>query len=69
MTQPKKKLSRRTNILLWLGTIAIVIGVLIYLEQIAILYVLATVALVTLLTVVSLSDLEGVDRQNMPNDV
>lgn len=58
-------MSRRASILLWLGTVGIVIGLLIYFEQIAILYVLATIALVTLLTVVSLSDLEGVDRQNM----
>ncbi len=67
MTQPKKKMSRRASILLWLGTVGIVIGVLIYFEQIAILYVLATIALVTLLTIVSLSDLEGVERQNMEN--
>ena len=69
MTQPKKKMSRRLTVLLWLGTIAVVIGTLIYFEQIAVLYVLATIALVVLLTVVSLSDLEGVDRQKMPNDV
>jgi hypothetical protein len=69
MTQPKKKMSRRASILLWLGSIGIIIGILIYLEQIAILYVLATVALVALLTIVSLSDLEGVDRANIQNDV
>ncbi len=68
MTQPKKKMSRRASILLWLGTVGIVIGLLIYFEQIAILYVLATIALVVLLTVVSLSDLEGVDRENMQQD-
>jgi len=68
MAQPKKKLSRRANILLWLGTVGIIIGVLIYFEQIAILYVLATIALVALLIIVSLSDLEGVDR-DMQNDV
>ncbi len=68
MTQPKKKMSRRASILLWLGTVGIVIGLLIYFEQIAILYVLATIALVVLLTVVSLSDLEGVDRENTQQD-
>ncbi len=59
-----KKMSRRTSILLSLGTIAVVIGVLIYLEQIAILYVLATVALVALLLIVSFSDLEAVARDD-----
>lgn len=59
-----KKMNRRTSILLSLGTIAIVIGVLIYLEQIAILYVLATIALVTLLLTVSFSDLETVARDD-----
>ena len=59
-----KKLSRRTSILLSLGTVAIVIGTLIYLEQIAILYVLATIALVALLLIVSFSDLETVGRDD-----
>lgn len=59
-----KKLSRRTSILLSLGTVAIIIGVLIYLEQIAILYVLATIALVALLLIVSFSDLETVARDD-----
>ncbi len=59
-----KKMSRRTSILLSLGTVAVVIGVLIYLEQIAILYVLATVALVALLLIVSFSDLEAVARDD-----
>lgn len=59
-----KKMSRRTSILLSLGTVAIIIGVLIYLEQIAILYVLATIALVALLLIVSFSDLETVARDD-----
>ncbi len=57
-------MSRRTSILLSLGTVAIIIGVLIYLEQIAILYVLATIALVALLLIVSFSDLEPVARDD-----
>jgi hypothetical protein len=42
-----------------------VIGVLIYLEQIALLYVLATVALVVLLLIVGFSDLENIGVENI----
>jgi hypothetical protein len=38
---------------------------LIYLEQIAVLYVIATLSLVILLLVVGFADLEKVDRQNI----
>ncbi|MGI9054879.1 MAG: hypothetical protein ACR2F2_03665 [Pyrinomonadaceae bacterium] len=62
MTQTQQKFSRRTVALFWLLAVAIVIGVLIYLEQIALLYVLATVGLVALLLIVGFSDLEKVDR-------
>jgi hypothetical protein len=51
--------------LLGLVAVAIVIGTLIYLEQIAILYVLATLALVALLLVVAFADLESVGRENI----
>ena len=51
--------------LLWLVGVAIVIGTLIYLEQIAVLYVLATIGLVALLLIVAFSDLERVDRENL----
>jgi hypothetical protein len=50
---------------LGLVAVAIVIGTLIYLEQIAILYVLATLALVALLLVVAFADLESVGRENI----
>jgi heme A synthase len=60
-----KKLSRRSTALLWLLGVSIVIGTLIYLEQIAILYVLATVSLVGLLLVVAFSNLENVGRENI----
>lgn len=49
----------------WLVAVAIIIGSLIYFEQIAILYVLATVSLVALLLVVAFADLENVGRQNI----
>ncbi len=51
--------------LLWLIVVAIVIGTLIYLEQIAILYVLATISLVVLLVIVAFSDLESVGRDDV----
>ena len=51
--------------LIWLLLVSIVIGTLIYLEQIAILYVLATISLVALLLVVAFSDLENVGRENL----
>ena len=53
-------LSRRTNALLWLIGIGIVIGILIKYEMIQVLYVLATLALVALLLVVNFADLENI---------
>ncbi len=56
----EKKFSRRTIALFWLVIVGALIGTLIALEQIAILYVLATVALVVLLLIVAFADLEKV---------
>lgn len=56
------KLSRRTTALLYLLVATIVIGTFIYLEQIAILYVLATLGIVALLLVVAFADLENIGR-------
>lgn len=64
MATTKKKTNRRTLALLWMLTVAIVIGVLIYNEQISILYVLATLALVSLLLIVGFADLEAVGRND-----
>ena len=58
----KKKMSRRTLTLIIMFVVAIVLGTLIYYEQISALYVLCTLALVSLLIVVGFSDLEGVSR-------
>jgi len=58
------KFSRRTVALFWFLLVAIAIGVILYLEQIAILYVLATLALVILMLIVAFADLEGVGREN-----
>jgi membrane protein YdbS with pleckstrin-like domain len=65
MTGKQSKYSRRTVALFWLLAVGIVIGALIYWEQIALLYVLATLALVVLLSVVGLADLEKVGRENI----
>lgn len=65
MTENKSKLSRRTIALLWCVAVGVVIGVLIYFEQIALLYVLATISIVTLLLIVGFSDLEKVGRENL----
>ena len=65
MTGKQSKYNRRTIALFWLALVSVIIGVLIYLEQIAILYVLATLALVILLSIVAFSDLENVGRDNL----
>lgn len=65
MANQQSKFSRRAVALFWLTLVAVVIGVLIYLEQIAVLYVLATVSLVGLLLVVAFADLEKVGRENI----
>lgn len=65
MAVKQSKLSRRAVALLWLLAVAIIIGTLIYLEQIAILYVLATISLVALLLIVAFADLENVGRENI----
>jgi len=53
--------------LFWMLIVAIGIGVLIAYEQVAILYVLATLSLVALLLIVGFSDLEGVSRTDVEN--
>ncbi len=65
MVKKQPRFSRRTNALVWLFAVAVVIGILIYLEQIAMLYVLATLALVALLLIVGFSDLKSVDRDSV----
>ncbi len=65
MAEKQGKLSRRAAALVWFVLVAIVIGTLIYLEQIAILYVLATISLVALLLIVAFADLENVGRENI----
>lgn len=60
MNNQNQKFSRRTLALFWTTIVAVVIGVLIYFEQIAVLYALATVSLVGLLLIVAFANLEKV---------
>ncbi len=60
----ESKFSRRTIALFWLMLVGILIGFLIYWEQIALLYVFATLGLVALLLIVAFADLEKVGREN-----
>lgn len=64
MATNQSNFSSRKKALLGLVAAAIVIGVLISYEQIAILYVLATAFLVGLLLVVAFADLESVGRDD-----
>jgi Kef-type K+ transport system membrane component KefB len=65
MAIKESKYSRRTIALFWCFVVGIVIGMLIYLEQIALLYVFATLGLVILLLIVGFADLEKVGRENL----
>ena len=65
MGNTKSRFSRRVVALFWLLIVSIGIGILISSEQIALLYVLATLALVALLLVVDFADLENVSRENI----
>lgn len=56
------KLSRRSTALLILLAGAVFIGAFIYFEQIALLYVVATLGIVLLLLIVAFADLENVGR-------
>jgi len=62
MAENKSKYSRRAVALFWLLLLIIVIGFLIYFEQIAFLYVLATLGIVALLLIVGFADLEKIGR-------
>ncbi|HUF04070.1 MAG TPA: hypothetical protein VMM38_07830 [Aridibacter sp.] len=56
------RFSRRTIALFWCLAVAVAIGAMIFFEQIALLYVIATLALVVLLLIVGFADLEKVGR-------
>ncbi len=67
MVEKKNKFSRRAIALFWLLLVSLVIGILIYFEQLALLYVLATVSLVALLITVAFADLEKVGTNSTTN--
>ena len=60
----QSRLSRRTTALLYLVAAAVVIGIFIYLVQIAVLYVLATLGIVALVLVVAFADLENIGKES-----
>lgn len=65
MARLTERYSRRAIALFWLAIVSIVIFSLIYFEQIAILYILATLSLVILLLIVGFADLEKVSREKI----
>jgi heme O synthase-like polyprenyltransferase len=65
MATQRKSMSRRTVAVLWFLLIAVTLGILIGLGQIALLYLVATVALSVLMLVVAFSDLENVGREDI----
>lgn len=65
MAEMNRKFSRRTVALFWCFAVVVTLGVLLYLEQIALLYVLTTITLVILLLIVGFADLEKVSRDNI----
>jgi len=60
MSKNTQKFSRRTIAFFWTVIVGVVIGALIYFEQISVLYVLATLSLVGLLLFVAFADLEKI---------
>lgn len=57
-----RKTGGRNLTLLWIAIVGIIIFLLIYFEQTAILYVLATLGLTALLLIVAFADLKGVSN-------
>ncbi len=57
------KLSRRFTALLWLVGAGILIGGLVAFEQIALLYLVASLGLIVLLLVVAFADLESIGKE------
>lgn len=62
MTKGGRRMSRRLKTFLWGAGLAILIIILIYFEQTAVLYVLATLGMTVLLVIVALADLSGAQR-------
>ena len=64
MAEKTSKYSRRTIALFGLFIVGILIAVLVAMQQVAILYVLATISLVALLVTVAFADLEKVGKES-----
>ena len=65
MANQTGRFSRRTIALFWTLVVGVLIAAFIYFEQIALLYVLATLGLAALMLIVAFSDLENVGRENL----
>jgi hypothetical protein len=66
-----RKTSGRNRTLLWIVGVGLIVLLLIYFEQTAILYVLATLGVTALLLIVAFADLKGIpnaDDLPQPND-
>lgn len=58
----RRKDNRRLKNFLWIAALSILVIALLYFEQTAVLYLLATLGLTALLIIVALSDLSGAKR-------
>lgn len=63
-TVKKQGVSKRQKVLAWVLLVAAGLTTLLYFEQIALIYVLATLFLVVLLLIVAFADLEKVGRED-----
>lgn len=63
-TNRGKKTTGRNRTLIWIAAVGLIVFLLIYFEQTAILYVLATLGVTALLMVVAFADLKGVPDAN-----
>jgi hypothetical protein len=61
-----RKRRRTTTTLLWIAGVTALVTFLIYREQIALLYILATVSVTVLLLIVAKADLGGAHRAGSP---
>lgn len=65
-----RKTSGRNRTLLWIIGVGLIVFLLIYFEQTAILYVLATLGVTALLLIVAFADLKGIpNADDMPKPV
>lgn len=64
MSEKKGGLSRRTIALIGSLIVGIIIASLLYYEQVAVLYILVTLALTALLLIVAFADLEKVGHEH-----